>query len=333
LLLSILHIAPGALDDFIATAKEQIHTMDDTLRPQDFASASAGHRELLRKRLDTIFRCVHNVKGNAALTKFDYFRKRADDFETKLDEIRNRSALGGDDFLSVVFAQSELRSDIEELEDLRSKFASVPQRDETTPADAALRAPAQEDVVGAISDLAKSIARKLGKEVRVDATGFDTRGLSGVQRRAVRDVLIQLTRNSLTHGIELPELRSLTGKNRVGTLTIRPIRNRPNEFGFSFHDDGRGFDTERIRSQAIKQGLLGLRDLDVSDDSSIARLVFEPGFSTADETTTDAGRGMGMNIVKQRIVDECKGTITVNSEPGLSCEFSILIPLAELARV
>jgi signal transduction histidine kinase len=332
LLLSILHISPDALDEFIATAKEQIHTMDDTLRPQDFASVGAGHRELLRKRLDTIFRCVHNVKGNAALTKFDYFQKRADDFETKLEEIRNRSALGGDDFLSVVFAQSSLRSDIEELEDLRSKFASVPQRNES-PGGVALRGQVGEDLVVAIRDLAASIARKLGKEVRVDAAGLDFRELDGAQRRAIKDVLIQLTRNSLTHGIELPELRSLSGKNQCGTLTIRPIEGPPNEFGFVFRDDGRGFDTERIRNRAARQGLLPPGIHRSYDDSEIARLVFEPGFSTADETTADAGRGMGMNVVKQRIVDECKGTITVNSEPGQFCEFQIVIPVAALARI
>ncbi|MGH7757128.1 MAG: ATP-binding protein, partial [Vulcanimicrobiaceae bacterium] len=330
LLLCILHIEPLALDEFIATAKEQIHTMNDTLRAQDFAAASAGHLDLLRKRLDTIFRCVHNIKGNAALIKFEYFEKRAEEFESKLSELRNRTALGGDDFLSVVIAQSEMRSDLEELEDLRSKFSSAPQHPEINPRYAELR-PADEVVV-AIGDLANSIASKLGKEVRVDAAGFETHNLNDAQRRAVKDVLIQLTRNSLTHGVEVPDLRELTGKQRHATLTIRPVTDNPNQFGFVFRDDGRGFDTDRIRNRAIEQGMIASHDPRAYDDSTIVGLIFEPGFSTTDEATSEAGRGMGMNIVKQRIIDEFNGDISVLSEPGRFCEFKITLPTAELAH-
>jgi chemotaxis protein histidine kinase CheA len=312
------------------------------LRPQDFAAATAGQRQLLRKRLDTIFRCVHNIKGNAALIKFSYFQKRTEDFESKLMELRNRTTLGGDDFLSVVFAQSEMCADVEELEALRGKFAETAKRSGARSNGAAITVSLTngasgshpDDVVVAISALARSIAAKLGKEVRVDATGFDTRALDEHQRRAVKDALVQLTRNSLTHGVEMPGARSAAGKNPCATLTIRPVNDGPGQFGFTFRDDGRGFDTERIRNRAIAQGMLSGQDENsYRDDAKVVRLIFEPGFSTVDQVTEESGRGMGMSVIKHRIVDDCRGRISVNSEPGRFCELKISVPVKQLAHV
>ena len=149
--------------------------------------------------------------------------------------------------------------------------------------------------------------------------------------RAVKDALIQLTLNSLTHGIELPHIRKGTGKDPRATLTIRRCH-RPGEFAFVFADDGRGFDVDLIRSRAIERQLI-TPDESWADDETIAPLIFEAGFSTASKPTSEAGQGMGLNIVKQRIVEECGGDIVVRSVPGKSCEFELSFPVAELALV
>jgi HPt (histidine-containing phosphotransfer) domain-containing protein/PAS domain-containing protein len=344
LLLSILHIDLPALDEFVVTAKEQMETMSGVLRPQDFA-ANSTERQHLRKRLDAIFRSVHNLKGNAALIKFTYFQKRAEEFEAKLSELRNRTNLGGDDFLSVVGLQAEMHSDIDDLQELRGKFATAPRSSETAPAPIAKgftgsangangtsRHP-HDDVVLAVVTLARSLGVQYGKEVRVDATGFDTRTLASPERNAIRDALIALTRNSIMHGVETPEFRAAAGKRACATLTIRPFHARSGEFAFVFRDDGRGFDTERIRNRAIATGLMSGEDSrSYGDDSKIVRLIFEPGFSTVDHATEESGRGMGMNLIKQRIVDDCKGSISVNSEPGRFCEFKIGVPIVQLVH-
>ncbi|HEV3157925.1 MAG TPA: ATP-binding protein [Candidatus Baltobacteraceae bacterium] len=332
LLLSILHIDPVALDDFIKTTKEQIFTMNDTLRAQDFAAASSGSLDLLRKRLDTIYRCVHNVKGNAAFIKFEYFQARAEDFERKLADLRNRTALGGDDFLSVVIAQSEMRTDLDELEDLRGKFIGAGHRPETATDAGADGAVASDELVSGIEELALSLADHLGKQVHVDALGFSTRGLGDVGRRAIKDVLIQLVRNSLAHGVEFPRERESAGKPICATLTIRALNGSPGEYGFIYRDDGRGFDSDKIRRRAVDLGLIQANDPRAYDDSTIVSLIFEPGFSTADEATSEAGRGMGMNIIKEKIVDQLGGEISVLSEPGRFCEFKIALPTAQLAH-
>jgi signal transduction histidine kinase len=330
-LLGVLHVEPKQLDDFLKTAREQIAIMNDTLRAQDFAMAGMGQMELLRQRLDVVYRSVHNVKGNAAMLKLQYFQKFCDQFEDKILDLKNRSALGGDDFLSVVIAQSELRQDLDELQELRDKFVGAGRMNAvmsgfvpTTQAEEG-----GDDLVSGISSLAVQIGQKLGKEVRIDAAGFSASDLPDDKRRIVKDVLIQLARNSMTHGIEESRLREALGKARTGTITIKPIPGTPaSAFAFSFRDDGRGLDPARIRERAVERGIISASAAAALSDGEIVGLIFQPGFSTAEEMTLDSGRGVGMNVIKESIVDKCGGEIDVNSEPGAFTEFSFVIPLS-----
>jgi HPt (histidine-containing phosphotransfer) domain-containing protein len=345
LLLGILHVDPRALEDFLATAQGQLREMNDALRAQDFATSSSGQMDLLRQRLDTVFRCVHNIKGNAALLKLEYFVKIAEQFESKIAELKSRTALGGDDFLAVVIAQSALRSDVEELQELREKLIGIRGADAHRPlaAEALLSPPArqtsslptfigEDDLVDAIRTLADSIAGKLGKEVRVEADGFDTRLVPDERRRVIKDVLIQLARNSVVHGIEEPQVREASQKPGCGTISIRRVPDTDaGTFRFTFRDDGAGLDPQKIRARVVHQNLLDREQADAFDDSSIVGMIFAPGFTTAEISTVDAGRGMGMDIVKRRIVDECGGEIAIRSDPGRYCEFEFALPVTALA--
>jgi hypothetical protein len=320
LLIGILHVEPRQLDGFVATALEQLRAIDDALKVTDFSSATIGQTALLRQRLDTVLRLVHNIKGNASLLRLDYFESKSQAYETRVLDFKNRPALGGDDFLAIVIEQAAFRADLDELQALRVKLAGI-QRAQ------AMRAEVGDDLVVSIGQLAKSLGAKLGKEVELDADGFDTRRLSPERRLAVKDVLIQLTRNSMVHGIEDPITREAAGKARGGTLELFMNTDAPEgSFAFTFRDDGRGLDPAKIRAKAVEHGLLSPDRAKAIDDSEIAGFIFAPAFSTAEDATVDAGRGMGMNVIKQRVVDECGGEISVNSEVGKFCEFSFVFP-------
>ena len=321
LLIGILHVAPRELDGFVALAKEQLGAVDDALRASDFASATVGQTALLRQRLDVVLQRVHNIKGNASLLRLDYFEHKAQVFEQQIVDLRHRGALGGDDFLSVVVGLAAFRADLDDLQTLRAKLASIERS-------ARIAEEVGDELVTSVTELAASLGKRLGKAVSVDADGFDSRALPPEQRLVVKDVLIQLTRNSIVHGVESPEERLGTGKDRVATIEIHPTPGAPaDSFAFTFRDDGRGLDASRIRSRAVASGMLASDEADGVEDSDVASFIFVPGFSTADRTTPDAGRGMGMNVIKQRVVDDCGGEIAVNSEAGGFCEFSFVLPL------
>ncbi|GAC1520047.1 MAG: hypothetical protein NVS2B3_16420 [Vulcanimicrobiaceae bacterium] len=325
LLIGILHVEPHALDSFVEMAKAQLSTVDDALRASDFASATIGQTALLRQRLDVVLQRVHNIKGNASFLRLDHFEKIAGEFEQQIIDLKHRSALGGDDFLTVVIGLAAFRADLDDLQSLRVKLAGIHRGVQ-------IRKEVGDDLVDSVSELAADLAKKVSKQVRVDADGFDTRALAPAQRMIVKDVLIQLVRNSLAHGIESPRDREAAGKAPVATIDIHPIAGAaPETFAFTFRDDGRGLDALKIRTRAIEAGLLAAGSVDASDDSNVASFIFEPGFSTADETTSVAGRGVGMNVVKQRVVDDAGGEIGIDSEAGRFCEFSFVLPTREPA--
>lgn len=320
LLIGILHVDPPSLDSFVAMANDQLGIIDQALRAGDFAAATTGQTALLRQRLDVVMARIHNIKGNAGLLRLDHFEKMAHDFEQKIIDLKHRAALGGDDFLMVVIGLAAFRSDLESLQSLRAKLASI-QRG------AVIHREIGDELLENVRKLAADLAAKLGKAVQVDAVGFDSRVLPPAQRLVIKDVLIQLTRNSIAHGIESPSEREAAKKSRVATIEIHPlVTQTPGSFAFSFRDDGRGLDAEKIRARAVSTGLLEAHRADLADDSEIAGFIFAPGFSTADKTTSIAGRGVGMNVVKERVVDDFGGEICVDSQAGRFCEFTFVLP-------
>jgi two-component system chemotaxis sensor kinase CheA len=334
-LLGVLHVEPKSLDDFLKTAEEQVEVMNDALRASDFATSSAGRMDLLRQRLEIVYRAVHTVKGNASMLQLSYFMKVCDGFESRIVQLRDRRALGGDDFLSIVMAQAELRQDLEELQELRERFVGLGHVGARAAAlqQPAAQSPQSNDLVNHISSFAHQMAEPLGKDVRVVSDGFDTELLPDNVQRTIKDVVIQLARNSATHGIETADMRESMGKPRTGTITIRGLSRLPNDaFVFTFRDDGRGLDPTHIRDRAVSKGLIA-PDLAASmTDEQIVALIFRSGFSTAETTTTDAGRGIGMNVIKEAIVDKLGGRLSLNSEPGKFTEFSFTIPLKPAER-
>jgi two-component system chemotaxis sensor kinase CheA len=330
-LLGVLHVEPKALDDFLKTAGEQVGVMNDALRASDFATSSTGRMDLLRQRLEVVYRAVHTVKGNAAMLQLAYFTKVCDAFEGRIIQLRDRRALGGDDFLSIVMAQAELRQDLEELQELRERFVGIGSGAKMPPREvfaARLGSAPSNDLLSQINTYAKDMAEKQGKEVRVMSDGFDTELLPDSVQRTIKDVVIQLARNSVSHGIEPAEMREAIGKPRKGTLSIRSSSKMPSDsFVFTFRDDGRGLDPSHIRDRAVSKGLIAPDAAASMTDEQIVALIFRPGFSTSEETTTDAGRGIGMNVIKEAIVDKLGGRLSLNSEPGKFTEFSFTIPL------
>jgi len=327
-LLGVLHVDPTNLDDFLRTANEQVAVMNDALRASDFATNTAGRMELLRQRLDIVYRAVHTVKGNAAMLELNYFEKTCDLFEGKIVQLRERSALGGDDFLSVVIAQSELRQDLDELQDLRERFVGLGRAATVKREFIAAKSEPSADIVENITQFAAQLARKLHKEVVVEAEGFSTDELPDELRRTVRDVLVQLTRNSIVHGVETLDVRSLIGKSRAGTIAIRRTSGlAPNVFGFTFRDDGAGLDPAIIRDRAVAKRVLSPEQAAALSDEQVVALIFRPAFSTLDEPTINGGRGIGMNVIKEAIVDKSGGNLSMSSEPGKYTEFSFVLPI------
>ncbi len=328
ILLGIVHVPADELAGFVKVVETELDNINQTLRTEDFAKVGGLGSDALRQRLKTVFRSAHNIKGNAALLKLNYFQKAAHDFETKIAELVDRTRLQGDDLLPIVICEATLREDLLDLHDLRDKLSGL--RAMTpgggAPAAATVSSPAAA-FVAHLQELVENAARDLDKASSLSVDEFAVHTVGYGRFDMMRDVLIQLTRNSLAHSVEAPAARVAAGKPPVAQLTIRGLPPTPEGLlGLSFRDDGRGLDLEALRKRGVSAKLLAPEKAPVATPDELAALIFSPGFSTAAQVGEHSGRGMGMDIIKSKIVDEAGGLIEVHSTPGQFCEFHIYLP-------
>ena len=321
MLLSIVHIAPAELESFTQLVDTELNTINNTLRAEDVANA-AGQGDALRARLQTVFRSVHNLKGNAAVLQLAAFQKAADDFETKVADLLQAPVLTGDDFLSIVIAQAGLRSDLADLQELRGKLTGL-----RPAAPGTLDAPlsAAHPIASGLHQLVADAARELDQVITLHIDDYALHTVAAGRPGLVRDVLIQLTRNALAHSIEPAPHRQQHGKTPSATISIRGLpRTGDGLVGLAFRDDGRGLDLDAIHTRATASGLLA--STATPTPAELAHCIFAPGFSTAAAITPLSGRGMGMDIIKNKIVDEAGGALEVHCTPKEFCEFHLYLP-------
>lgn len=170
--------------------------------------------------------------------------------------------------------------------------------------------------------LVHDMSKSLGKKVELELTGEQTELDKTVMER-IGDPLVHLVRNSLDHGIEMPEHRLAQGKDEMGKITLNAFHQGGN-IVIQIIDDGAGLNRDRILEKAIAKGLVSAQDK--LADEQIYDLVFKPGFSTAAEITDISGRGVGMDVVRRNI-QELNGSVEVESHPGEGSVFTIRLPL------
>lgn len=173
----------------------------------------------------------------------------------------------------------------------------------------------------------REIARASNKEVSLVTSGEQTEVDTGIVERLV-DPLVHLVRNAVYHGIEPAADRIAKGKPAVGTVYLHAAH-RGNSVIIEVEDDGAGLDFEKIRAKAGKMGVAQLRHIQTMSNTDVLQLIFMPGFSTADKVGDQAGRGVGLDVVK-RVVEGMNGHIEVESEPGMGTKFTLNLPLTLL---
>ncbi|WP_404423980.1 chemotaxis protein CheA [Nibricoccus sp. IMCC34717] len=170
--------------------------------------------------------------------------------------------------------------------------------------------------------LARDLSRDFGKKVNFVVTGEDTE----LDRTVVEDIgdpLVHMVRNSLDHGLEMPQDRVASGKSETGTVNLKAYH-EGGAIVIELSDDGRGINPEKILAKAKKQNLIP-ENIQLSKEETL-NLIFLPGFSTAEKVTAVSGRGVGMDVVKRNI-EKLRGKIEILSEVGKGSIFRIKLPL------
>jgi two-component system, chemotaxis family, sensor kinase CheA len=170
----------------------------------------------------------------------------------------------------------------------------------------------------------RDVARQCGKEVELVIRGGDTDLDKGILD-ALAEPLTHLLRNAVGHGIEAAAERTRAGKRPQGTLRLSAYH-QGNQVVIEVFDDGRGIDAEKVRAQAIAQGIVKLEEAARLNEAESLELILRPGFSTAEEITELSGRGIGLDVV-QSVLTHLKGTVQIETSAGRGTTFRLRLPL------
>ena len=173
--------------------------------------------------------------------------------------------------------------------------------------------------------LVRDIAKKLGKKVKLEMDGGETK-LDKNMIEMLADPMIHIMRNSLDHGIETPEVREQKGKNPMGKVTLSAYA-QSDRIVIEIVDDGAGINVERVANKVLEKGLMTHEQIDALSEDEMAELVLLPGLSTADEISEYSGRGVGMDVVKKSI-ESFGGSIKIKTKANQGTTITLAIPVS-----
>ncbi|PST65116.1 chemotaxis protein CheA [Shewanella algae] len=179
-------------------------------------------------------------------------------------------------------------------------------------------------VFGRFPRVVRDLARSLNKEIDLRMIGEDT-DLDKNLVEALADPLVHLVRNSVDHGIEMPDVREANGKPRTGVITLAASQ-EGDHILLKIEDDGAGMDAGKLKEIAISRGVLDEDSAARMSDQEAYNLIFAPGFSTKVEISDISGRGVGMDVVKTRIT-QLNGSVHIDSAKGKGTRLEIKVPL------
>ncbi len=172
--------------------------------------------------------------------------------------------------------------------------------------------------------MVRDVAKQCGRQVELVVSGQDT-DLDKSILDAIAEPMTHLVRNAVGHGIESPEERQRAGKPARGTVRLDAYHHG-NQVIVEVSDDGRGIDIEKVKAKAVGQQIVTAEELARMTEAEVMNLVFRPGFSTADEVTEVAGRGVGLDVV-QSVLHRLKGTVSIETRSGYGTTFRLKLPL------
>jgi len=308
-LFQIIHVKPELLLQFLQDADEEITAINRRLK--DPKSEAEG-------LVEDLFQGVHAVKGNAALVGLSAFAQKVHELETTVAEFRGKKPVW-QDFLEMTVRLSVIQAELTEIRELLGRMSTFQRGLEAS-------AGGKDLLLLSLEKAVDKMGQDTGLSVDLDVSQFETEVVPEKYRKLVKDVLVQLVRNSFAHGLELEPERKTSGKPprpRI-RVTAQPAGR---SLALAYWDDGRGIDPRRLKQAAGSlPGWAGGDPARLTDEQAL-QLAFAPGLSTAETAGMHAGRGVGLGLVKER-VEAAGGRVKLRSVPGRGVAFDITLPMA-----
>jgi two-component system, chemotaxis family, sensor kinase CheA len=344
MMLGMMHLDPLQLVSFLDGAETGLKLVNTILKEPARTDAE------FRKKLSGLFRELHSIKGEASALNLTTITSRVHALEDMVGELKKKPELSGNDFLPLVLKLDELLAHLRAVREMAARLtalkdsgvaaAPAPPAPRAAPAPSPPPPPAAqpaapsvpprfarraEDLAPTLQALAERLAQDHGKRFRVTLAGLGD--VPAPYVATVKDCLIQMLRNAAVHGIETPDVRRAHSKQDVGAIGIQ-FRKAADGYELVFEDDGAGIATDTLKAAAVRQQLVTEEEAAAMDNRTAMALIFRPGFSTQEDVSMDAGRGVGMDVVA-RSVYALGGRIGVSTHPGKYTRFKIALPAGQ----
>lgn len=346
MLTTIVSSNPKMIGDFINGVYTRIDKMNAVLKNQGSSQFE------LENKLKAIYREMHSLKGEASALKLHSFTKIASEAEDKLHALQNQDRLSGNDFLSLAVHLDELLNLSQAISGLGQRLNEasnqigsqlahrtnpnlnpLPSADSQAPARQSIadklvaRPDAKAELGDYLEQFGRDIAIRQGKAVDIDVSQMAGQHIPEELSDVVREICVQLIRNSIVHGIADNDTRVSRGKAYRGKVTVALKEGDPNNcFMFSVEDDGQGIDYDNIRQTLVKKRTHTVEQANALSEPQLLNALFSSGFSTRDYADEDGGRGVGLDLVKER-VKAFGGKVSVQSEKGRFTRLIIKLPM------
>lgn len=312
LLVKILQISPQLLAGFLRNTHRLTQQINTILKRPDRNITD------LKNKAQEIFRDVHSFKGEALALGLDHFVDSCEEIENHLKNLQNNDKIIGNDFMPITIALDDLIERLKTIENLQINIQQI--SDNTV----------ESDNLGDIKQyyrrFANEVAARNDKSVNLTIKEYHFEKMDDKTHDQVKEIIIQLIRNAIVHGIESSRIRESLDKSPTGQL-IMTLKEKDDAYILDFTDDGAGINYLELREKAKQSPQYASHPevIDQMTQKELNRLIFMSGLSTAKQSNKDAGRGMGMDVIKNRLTG-LGAKIALRSKPEAGTEFIIRIP-------
>ncbi|MFY0598671.1 MAG: type IV pili methyl-accepting chemotaxis transducer N-terminal domain-containing protein [Cyclobacteriaceae bacterium] len=313
-LLAILNIDPIQLDDFLKQATTSLNSVSERYE----LHKSDDFMDLITYTFNT----VHNVKGNATLIGLNLVEKRLHILEESIVTIKQQIKIEGKDFLKIIYMIAEVLTMLKSMSELQVRITSVYNKSKN-----GVSMRPNSSLKESLEEGLKKMSIAKGKLVALNFQSNEAL-IPDSYYEGIKDISIQLMRNSLAHGIESPEVRVGLGKTATATINISIKKNEKGEIVMDYEDDGKGLDVKKIVSRALANRLIEKDEIRNFTSQDITNLIFQADLSTSDETDEFSGRGQGMGLIKS-IISQHQGSFKLGYKKNQFFKMRINLPQDE----
>ncbi|NLK60238.1 MAG: hypothetical protein GX290_04190, partial [Treponema sp.] len=309
----VIHVEPRVLNDFIIDTEYEFDRINELLKDK---SNAASHV------INELYQGVHAIKSNAIILGLESFASKVHKLEDEIKVLREHADVSFQEILHITVELDKIMKLKDGFKDIIGKIMAF------NMSEGRLRE--EQVLIQTLQRVVDRAGTDMGKKAKLTIKKLDPTAIVAGPRRVMKEVLMQLVRNAMYHGIEKPDMRIAQGKGEAGVITLS-IQVVSDKIVIQLSDDGNGLDFEKIHRKALEKALIPSSTA-LDDKNALMQALFCAGFSTAESADMHAGRGIGLNLVRDR-VKECHGSIKLQSDTGKGTTFRIYLPLEEEAGV